>query len=309
MSNRITIVIPVYNTDLSKLERCIRSIPNHDSVYVSIYDDCSTKYIVSDELKKILNSDPSLDYLFKKGNKIIRLDENKGLGAVRNKAIIDLYNSGFGESYVIFLDSDDELTLSYNIIDYVLKMDNEAYSYGISLISKCGECTNLEYSEKYLNQSMIPYLVTSTIYKVRVLVNEGILFDESRRVFEDIPFSIKFWSYMLSYHDDKYWDGINCYCHRTSIYNYYLDGESLTRTDKKLRLIDDLSYWIEWIKYYYNSISDEYQSNKLKPYLFNRIRYEAVKLLSMEMEVNDDLDRYSEILRLLKPYHIDSILN
>lgn len=307
MSNRIIIVIPVYNTDLSKLERCIRSIPNHDSVYVSIYDDCSTKYIVSDELKKILKSNPHLKYLFKKENRVIRFDENKGLGAVRNEAIMDLYNLGLEDSYVIFLDSDDELTLPNAIIDDILWSEEEFYSFGINLLSN-GTVINTEYSDKYLSQMMIPYLVTPIIYKIKPLIENGILFDESRRIFEDIPFSVKFWSNMIMNHDDGYWDSIGSYCYRNSIYNYHLDGESLTRNDKKLKMIDDLSYWIDWIKDYYKLISDKYQSDKLKPYIFNRIRYEAAKLLSMEMEINGDLSKYNKILRLLKPYHIDDIL-
>lgn len=307
MSNRITIVIPVYNTDLSKLERCIKSIPNHDSVYVSIYDDCSTKYIVSDELKKILKSNSHLKYLFKKENRVIRFDENKGLGAVRNEAIMDLYNLGLEDSYVIFLDSDDELTLPNAIIDDILWSEEEFYSFGINLLSN-GTVINTEYSDKYLSQMMIPYLVTPIIYKIKPLIENGILFDESRRIFEDIPFSVKFWSNMIMNHDDGYWDLIGSYCYRNSIYNYHLDGESLTRNDKKLKMIDDLSYWIDWIKDYYKLISDKYQSDKLKPYIFNRIRYEAAKLLSMEMEINGDLSKYNKILRLLKPYHIDDIL-
>lgn len=308
MRNRITVVIPVYNTDLNKLERCIKSIPNHEDVYVSIYDDCSTDYIVSEELKRILKSNPNLKYLFKKENKVIRFDRNKGLGAVRNEAIIDLYNSGLEDSYVVFLDSDDELTLSNTIIDDILYKNEEFYSFGINLMSN-GTIISTEYSDKYLGQMMIPYLVTPIIYKIKPLIDSEILFDESRRIFEDIPFSVKFWSDMIMNHDDGYWESINCYCYRNSIYNYHLDGESLTRSDKKLRMISDLSYWIDWIKDYYKLISDKYQSDKLKPYIFNRIRYEASKLLSMEIEINRDLDKYNKILRLLKPYHIDDILD
>lgn len=72
-------------------------------------------------------------------------------------------------------------------------------------------------------------------------------------------------------------------------------------------MIDDLLYWVEWIqnKYKYLLSKDQLE---IKPYYFNRIRYEITKALSMEMEDHNDLGIYKSYLDVLKPYNINKIL-
>lgn len=305
----LTLIIPVYNTDLSLLERCLKSIPVHNKVNVFIYDDCSTEYNAKDEIISIIDKNPDLKFILDDKNKIIRMPGNVGLGFIRNKAVKDLYESIEEDEckYVMFLDSDDEVTFNEVSIDKVLNWKFDAMSYGIELIHN-GE-VHREDSMKYLSQSMIPYLVTPIIYNVKFLYDFNILFDESRRIFEDIPFSIKFWTFMISSHDDEF-DPIEFYCKDTPVYRYHLDSSnSLTRNDKLERMIGDLEYWIDWMINYYHHITDKHLKDKVKPYIFNRIRYESVKVLSMKMQVNGDYDKYMNSLNYLKPYKINDILN
>lgn len=117
MNNKVlTIIIPIFNTKLEYLERCLLSIPNDPRVAVYIYDDYSTDYCVELEIKNIIDKHhDQLHHLYKDGNKFIQLDENMGLGFVRNRSIKDAKE--FESKYIMFLDSDDEVRLSKEIID------------------------------------------------------------------------------------------------------------------------------------------------------------------------------------------------
>lgn len=301
MEKLLTIVVPVYNTDLDKLRRCLKSIPNHPDVFIEIYNDCSTEYSVEAEVHDLIKSDKSLGHLMKPGNGIVSLKNNIGLGAVRNKSIERLANSNDNCKFVLFLDSDDEVTITNEIIDLLSKNTKAPLlSFGIELIDKSG--THYEHCDKYLNQCMIPYFATSSIYNVEFLYKCGITFDESRRIFEDIMFTVDLWSMILTTPwKDSYISSSD------TIYLYHLEGESLTRNDKKQKMIDDLRHWVDWIRCRYEYLSP---NNKvvMKPYYFNRIRYEVTKILSMEMEINKDLDKYKDLLDYIKPYSINKVL-
>lgn len=299
----ITIVVPVYNTDLDKLERCLKSIPDHSNVRVRIYDDCSTKYNAEFEISRIINNNSSLSHLYKEGNKFIRLNSNKGLGFVRNQSIKDLYDES---EYVIFLDSDDEVSLSEDEINKILSDSNKgilARFYNIELISDSK--VSIEGYNKYLGQKMIPYFITPAVYNVRYLSDNNILFDESRRTFEDIQFSVKLWTNIISSCTD--YNKLISISDNTVIYKYHLEGESLTRNDNLNKMSDDLYYWINWIKLYYNDLHES-SKESIKPYLFNRIRYESLKIMSMKMKVNNDLYKYSDLVDMMKPYNIDNVM-
>jgi hypothetical protein len=301
--SKLAVVVPVYNTDLVKLRRCLSSIPDDKHIIVRIYDDCSTSYDLAEELKIMSDETPLLSYVNSDRCKLVKMKTNMGLGFVRNTSVKDLYDSGYKDDYVVFLDSDDELDLinHYDKIQYLL--DNRNYnvlSYGIDLI--CDGVVSKENSEKFISQMMIPYLITPNIYKIKFLVDNSIVFDESRRTFEDIPFSVKLWSLIIA-------EDLEVLYSDKTIYKYYLEGESLTRNDKKKKLMEDLKYWVEWIRIYFSHINSPCNANKLRGFLFNRIRYEEVKILTMRMELDGTLPRYKKYLNYLKPYNIDNILS
>lgn len=308
MKKLLRIVIPVYNTKLELLERCLESLSRfmNDGISITIYDDCSTKYDVRYQVEKLISNNEKLKYFHNHGNTIIRLDENMGLGFIRNKAIKDAYDEGV--KWIVFLDSDDELDLG--VIDFNTLKDSTnqwIISYNINLITKDSVIT--ESCQKYLSQMMIPYFTTSNIYLVEYLYSNGIYYDESRRVFEDIMFSMKLWSTLLG--SEKY-DGDQLLVVDSVLYKYHLDhDDSLTRNEKYDELISDLEYWIEWIRSYYHLLKfdNPILHSLIKSFIFNRIRYEAVKILDMKMKVNGDKYKYSDTLNLLKPYNIDKILN
>lgn len=305
MSEKVlTIAIPVFNTKLEYLERCLLSLPNDPRVCVYIYDDFSTDYCVELEIKKIIDKHPEqLNHLYKDGNKFVQNEENMGLGFVRNRAIRDAKE--VKSKYILFLDSDDEIRLNNKFIDldYLGSESTKTlvYACGIDLINEDND-VHTETSDKYLNQCMIPYLITPNIYNVEYLFSSNLYFDESRRVFEDIPFSVKLWTDLIT---GDLMDLVEF--NDFPIYKYHLYGQSLTRNDRQSKLIEDLMYWVDWMRKFYSNLT--LNKERIKPFIFNRIRYEAVKALSMRVEIDGNLPAYKRFLDLMKPYKIDDILN
>lgn len=304
MSDNLTIVIPVHNTNPELLKRCLKSIPDDPRIYLSIYDDFSDEdYEIESILRSMADEIP---WLLKERNRLTRLIENVGLGAVRNKAIYESYTK-----YIMFLDSDDSINGDSLIKVLDSLKDDLVGSYnviegGIDLIQ--GDSHNVERNDKFLDQKMIPYFITPNIYRIEFLRSNGILFDESKRVFEDIVFSVKLWSVLIP----NIVFGISEILVTNYVfYNYYLDNPSLTRVgdkDKLIRLHDDHMHWVEWMKKYYRSL-DDVKKDLMQVYFFNRIRYEVEKALEDKMEYDGVLETYEPYLSHLKPYRISKILS
>ena len=98
MNPIVSIVISVYNSE-SFIEDCLRSIPSlwADKIEVVIVDDCSNdnSLIV---INKFYGSYPEFN------KKIIRLNENKGVGYAKNQGLVAAQGK-----YIVFVDSDDVL--------------------------------------------------------------------------------------------------------------------------------------------------------------------------------------------------------
>lgn len=300
----LTIVIPVHNTDPKLLERCLKSIPDDNRIHLAIYDDFSDQdgYDVA---KLIKSMSVRLPYLLNKRNRLTRLTENIGLGAVRNRAIKES-----STDYIMFLDSDDSIE-SENLTKVLDSLkDDLVGSYNviegnINLIQ--GKSSYVETNDKFLSQRMIPYFITPNIYRIEFLKSNKIYFDESKRVFEDIMFSVKLWSVLIP---NIVYGISEILVTDQVLYNYYLDNPSLTRVDDKerlLRLHDDHMYWVDWMKDYFNSL-DDVTKYQLKVYYFNRIRYEVEKALEDKLEYDGLLNSFKSYLNYLKPYRIDKVL-
>jgi hypothetical protein len=96
------------------------------------------------------------------------------------------------------------------------------------------------------------------------------------------------------------------------LYNYYLQGNSLTRTDKDKYLVlsDTLRYWIDWIVDYFNSLKyPRFFKDSIKTYIINRIKYEATKSLELKLKYNHSNDDYSLYFDRLKTYKLNNLLN
>lgn len=107
----IDIIVPVYNTPLSDLERCFNSIlhQTYDKYKVYIIDDGSDNVV-----KSYIDS-----YVTDKDNFIVRHIKNSGVSKARNLGI-DISTS----QYIAFVDADDTLESSFLDEAYHLIEDN-----------------------------------------------------------------------------------------------------------------------------------------------------------------------------------------
>ena len=107
----IDIIIPVYNTPISDLERCLNSILNQTFKDYKVYiiDDGSNN-ITKDYLDNYVNN---------KSNFIVKHIENNGVSNARNLGI-DISNS----KYIAFVDADDTVEKMFLEEAYELIEDN-----------------------------------------------------------------------------------------------------------------------------------------------------------------------------------------
>lgn len=301
----LTIAIPVYNTKPELLKRALLSIPDSKHIGVIVYDDGSTDYEYRTLIRDWLKNDPNFSFM--NSNRFIfnRSNENKGLGAVRNTLIRKI-----DSDYVMFLDSDDEVMTDNfgEIIMYLL--DNKVdVIYGNISLSIGDNVIEERWWDFVKTRLMIPYFTTCNFYNPKFLINHNIFYSEDRRVFEDIMFSVR-----LFYVTEVVHQGLRRKYIDKSIYKYNLEGCSLTRVDEDTKgrvkvLASDLEYWINEIKHFYTRIKSDSYKEQLKPHLFNRVRYEIVKLTEYIMRLNGDFYTYKFLLDNLKPYKIDEILS
>lgn len=192
MQPKLTIVVPVYNTE-KYLKKCLDSLVNQTlkDIEILCINDGS-----EDNSHIILNEYASKDSRIKIFNK-----DNGGLSSARNMGIENA--SGH---FITFLDSDDyvennayELALSRFVNNRV-----DLVHFSTNLVMEDNDCEryNQEYFQHKFNglvkltSYVINYLdvcAWNKIYKLSIIKNYGIRFPEGK-LYEDNPF---FWSYAL----------------------------------------------------------------------------------------------------------------
>lgn len=286
----ISIIIPVYNTSIY-LEDAIKSIYNQNFSGVSFeliaIDDCSTdnSYSVLSELSN------------KYGFYVVKNEENKGVSCTRNIGL----NMAVG-IYVYFLDSDDFVSNQFfEVLSNNLELDIDMISFGFrmqklenSLLFKNDRFNNctfsngsflIEYFKRNIMQCMCSFICKRTI-----IVENGLLFDESTYYGEDQEFQMKcmiFSKKILYLSNPLFQYRYN----QNSTMNYSFSIKRLTTIDAFLRLnilCKDESYYKHFVNYFFYNY------------------YSLLKIM-LKSNVNDDLlntsgsDRFND-LHLLVPY-------
>jgi len=244
----IDIIIPVYNTPIKDLERCLDSIVNQnfDNYLVYIIDDGSNV-----ETKIYLDN-----YVKDKNKFIVKHIANSGVSNARNIGL-DISN---GE-YIAFVDSDDTITTNFLRESYELITDNnlELIVGGYNEI-KNEEITRVRISQQglhiYEGKSLINFfdkLLTSKtnnsnkelgdcptgriytrLFKRTSLNN--LRFDTNIKMSEDTLFMIDYMKYVKRIGVvDKVW------------YNYYINDYSISNGTKKEKLINNIEAFIDEI--------------------------------------------------------------
>ena len=117
---KISIVLPTYNSDISLLEKCIRSVTkqSYSNWELCIADDCSTEDNVIEFLESLHTSDERVKVIFR--------SENGHISASSNTAL----NMTTGE-YTVLLDHDDELAdhAFYEVVSQINETPNALLIY------------------------------------------------------------------------------------------------------------------------------------------------------------------------------------
>lgn len=245
----IDIIIPVYNTPLNDLERCLNSIlkQTYTNYKVYIIDDGS-----NDITKNYLD-----DFVKNKDNFIVKHIENGGVSNARNLGI-DISNS----KYIAFVDADDTLEKGFlkeayelienNNLDLIIGGYNEIKDNNILRVRKSKPGLHI-----YENDNIVKFfdkLLTSKtndtneeigdapvgrIY-TRLFKREsigGLRFDTNVHMSEDTLFMIDY-TYQAKKIGvvDKVW------------YNYFINDYSISNATKKEKMINSINEFLNEIE-------------------------------------------------------------
>lgn len=261
----IDIIIPVYNTPLKDLERCLNSILNQTfkKYIVYIIDDGS-----NNEVKNYLDN-----YICDKQNFIVKHIVNGGVSNARNIGIEISENE-----YITFVDADDTLTeyfleeayelITKNNLDLIIGGYNEIVNNEVKKSRICysglhiyDKNNMINFFEKLLsgktnqNNKEIGDCPTGRIY-TRIFKRESLKhlrFNTNVHMSEDTLFMIDYMCYATKIGIvDKIW------------YNYYINEYSISNGTKKNKLINNINGFIKEIINRYNGETNERIKNAYK---------------------------------------------
>ena len=265
----IDIIVPVYNTPIKDLERCLDSVimQTASNYMVYIIDDGS-----NNKTKTYLDN-----YVKDKNNFFVKHIENGGVSNARNVGI-DISSS----EYIAFLDSDDTLTTNFieesyklikdNDLDLIIGGYNEIKNNQITRVrlSMSGlhiyeDKTLINFFEKLLSSKTnetnkeIGDCPTGRIY-TRLFKRsslDDLRFDVNIKMSEDTLFMIDYMNYVNKIGVvDKVW------------YNYYINEYSISNGTKKDKLIKNIEGFINEI----TKRRDEESNLKIKNAYEERIK-------------------------------------
>ena len=183
---RLSIIIPVYNTDPAKLQRCLESFSDApEDIEVVIVNDGSDSPGTNEVLRH--------NMLF--GNPVFHIveQENKGVSAARNLGM----DASSGE-WLTFCDADDEIDLSLlnHTIDFAENSEADMVYSDYCKQSRCGQTIELldcnrnqEYTELLLKQPNLYGTAWGKLFRRERVMD--IFFDEDLSHSEDAVFLLR----------------------------------------------------------------------------------------------------------------------
>lgn len=210
--SQLSIIVPVYRAE-AYLDRCVQSIlqQNDSDFELILVDDGSPdncgylcdQYAAQDSRIRVIHQ------------------ENGGISAARNAGI----RAATG-AYVTFVDADDEIPAGfYKKCRDVLAGENppDLLCFGLAYLTAAGEKFDVIRPEipgyvllnrAFITNKLLPPLLNidpaqdffienyavNKIYRRSLLVENGILFDETRRTWEDRPFVVEFCKFAQSFY-------------------------------------------------------------------------------------------------------------
>lgn len=193
MNKKVSIIVPIYNKG-NKLNKCLDSLINqtYKNFEVILINDGSND-----------NSGEICDYYKNIDNRFVVVHKiNEGVSLARNIGI-DLSNG----DYLIFVDGDDIVkpNMLEEMVDNLEKSQAEVLISGITfiqnnqiLLEKVPETCGIIGDEiwEYISniESDLYGYVSNKLYRVDVIRDNNIYFDEYRKIQEDLDFAIRVFS-------------------------------------------------------------------------------------------------------------------
>ena len=188
---QVTIIMPFYNVE-AYIGECLDSLvkQTHNNIEILCVDDCST-----DGSLDIVEAYAAMDHRIK----IIKHDENKGLGGTRNTGIRNV-----NSEYVCFLDSDDYVSESFvELLYQTIKKDGSDIVICNMLSDEDGLIR--EYGANYGNEKFAISSDKGNVLEVAMHFNPGCtnkmfkyevlrknhIFQPEKCYFEDVIFWLK----------------------------------------------------------------------------------------------------------------------
>lgn len=210
MNELISVIIPVYNGE-KFLERSIKGVLNQTvkNIELIIVDDGST------------DSSGSICDAYADTNEMLHVvhKENGGISSARNAGIAVAQ----GE-YILFLDADDYLDpeTCEEIYNVICKYHPDCIDYGWKYVSTNEEVThnihripkNTLLDIKVIENDILPPLLNlrsdpdnfiydfawTKSFRKKIIQDNGIAFDEERRIWEDRPFVVHYLKYCKTFY-------------------------------------------------------------------------------------------------------------
>ena len=197
MNTRFSIIVPVYNTTIELLDRCLKSIEKceMDNYEIIIVNDGSNEDI-TEKIESFVKNRKKIKYIFK---------ENGGVSSARNVGIRN--SSG---DYVIFVDADDTVfDLYLASADKLIKKYSPDLIIGKIVFEKIENVQEINEEYYFSSEKMgiikeafligtnhndkklaIPGSPCARVYKKSIA--ESIMFAENVRYYEDQLFNLNF---------------------------------------------------------------------------------------------------------------------
>lgn len=285
----ISFIIPVYNTSVNRLNKCLNSILQVNELrfeIILVNDGSKAEY--TQQYEKYVNKYSNLKYIY---------EDNSGVSSARNKGI-----SKSEGKYIFFVDSDDVIdssafnsrlkNIQSDLIIFDVTVETvktlKKYSLNDTKIATVSKDALLKASIK---NGLINWSV-GKLYKKTVLQQNKVFFDRNKKTGEDLDFVIKF---ILKSKTIEYLP--------LNSYYYYLSKDTAYSRYSKypFQIIEDT---LTIYKFRKDIISKFYGEDKEKE--FTRISEEVVQSLFnvYVLQQNLNLEIYNKIVDIIKdiPY-------
>lgn len=284
---QVSIIVPFYNVE-SYIGECLDSLINQSyrNIEILCIDDCSPDNSL-EIAKSYADSDPRI--------KIIRHDENRGLGGARNTGI-----KNAGSDYLCFVDSDDYVS------NHFVKLLYKAISESNSELAICNILFNTDgsitpYYKEYKNDviqlpeskvnvfkivSQINPACWNKMYKKDLIIGNKI-FQPEHRYYEGVLFWIKsvFYSSRIATISD-------------GLYYYRKRSDSIMTTYSRKHIDDRFEFLKQIDNFVKNDIlpspnADVHKiTNDSLYYILNQLFYGKTLLSESTLENKIDLEHY-----------------